>query len=225
MGAMGGDIWVATRTSRADAFGTPARMTSLCTADDESKVSMTPDGLFAVIASTKAGGAGGSDLWETSRASIGQAFAALSETDLAAVDTSDDEYDPWMSGDRLRIYYAPIPSTQHLALATRATTTAPFAAGVTIAELDSGSGDADPTLSPDERVIVFSSVRAGNGDTDLWYAVRSDATVPFGTPRLVPDVNTSNMEGDPHLSADGCTLYFASDRDNGQYDLFAAPVQ
>ena len=82
---------------------------------------------------------------------------------------------------------------------------------------------ADPTLSPDELVILFSSNRSGGGD--IYYATRAAPTDAFGTVDKVPTINTPDQDGDPHLSADGCHIYFASNTNSGviaDYNLFVA---
>jgi len=76
-------------------------------------------------------------------------------------------------------------------------------------------------------VLVFNSDRPGGlGRSDLWYSVRSTKTDTFATPRLVPVVNSSSSEGEVFLSADGCTLYFASDRPGGPggIDLYRSHI-
>jgi Tol biopolymer transport system component len=40
----------------------------------------------------------------------------------------------------------------------------------------------------------------------------------------IPTVNGASNDGDPVLSADGCELYFASDRNGGKYHLFHAEI-
>jgi Tol biopolymer transport system component len=86
-------------------------------------------------------------------------------------------------------------------------------------------GDADPTLSADGRVILFSSNRTGDRDSsNLWYATRLGNSGPFSEPKPIPDANSDNQDGDPWLSHDGCRLYFSSTRSN-DFDLWTATVQ
>jgi Tol biopolymer transport system component len=93
--------------------------------------------------------------------------------------------------------------------------------------INSGNTDADPALSPHERIIVFTSKRpagTGLGATNLWYSTRPSATADFAPPKLIPSVNSDQEDGDPVLSADGCELYFASTRVGGKHHLFRAQV-
>ena len=95
--------------------------------------------------------------------------------------------------------------------------------------LNSGFGDFQPALSHDELVIVFTSNRPIDAELgpSLWYATRQQVTDDFGMPRAIPSVNSHYNDSDPMLSDDGCTLYFASDRDDpttGNSNLFRAEV-
>lgn len=226
------DPWVATRTSLGAPFGAPADQTALASPQGDSKLSTTGDGLYAVFSSSRGGTSGGADLWQATRPSTAMPFGMVKQGDFKALDTVAPEYDPWISADGLTLYYAPIPigSPQQIEVATRPQTSMPFASASPVTELYSGTGDGDPTLSPDQLIIVFSSQRpppnaaVTPGGVNLWYAVRAQPGAPFGPPALVPGVNTDDNEGDPFLSADGCRVYFSSDR-AGSYDLYVATVQ
>ncbi|MBK8700156.1 MAG: OmpA family protein [Saprospiraceae bacterium] len=70
-----------------------------------------------------------------------------------------------------------------------------------------------PCLIENDSVLVFSaSMPGGNGGYDLWYAEWDGLTWsnPFPLP---PNINTAYNEHFP--AADGDTLYFSSDNDNG----------
>ncbi|MGM0648380.1 MAG: OmpA family protein [Bacteroidota bacterium] len=69
-----------------------------------------------------------------------------------------------------------------------------------------------PTLTKDERTIIFSSdMDGGSGGKDLWMATRRSSSRPFGEPvNLGSTINTSGDEMYPYLFDDN-TLYFASD--------------
>lgn len=72
------------------------------------------------------------------------------------------------------------------------------------------AGASNPYVTPDERVLVFSSDRAGGqGHADLWLSVRgADGT--WGDPRnLGPLVNGAETEFCPQLSPDGRFFMFS----------------
>jgi hypothetical protein len=77
---------------------------------------------------------------------------------------------------------------------------------------------ADPTVSADELVIVFSNA------SDMFYATRTTASDPFGAPVPLAQLNTAVIENDPELSSEGCELYFRSPRVSIS-DIYVATVQ
>ena len=224
-GSQNGDVWAATRTSTSAAFGTPTIETSVSSGSAETRVSFTADGLLAALGSSRTGTEGGIDIFLATRASTSTPFGVFSNALLTSVNGSDNQHDPFLSSDGLRLYFAPTTNGQHLEVSTRATQATAFGPPTTL--IDGDQTDADPSLSQDERVIVFSSRRTGSEGADLWFATRSTPSDSFGTAvRLASIVNSSSDDGDPTLSADGCTLYFSSNRagGTGDFDLHVADV-
>jgi hypothetical protein len=224
------DIVFAERPSIGAPFGGTGAATSLNdNTGNESKVTMTANDLTGIVASGRGGGEGGVDFWQATRGAAGdQAFPALNQDFLGEINDAGDQQDPFLSGDGLRLYLSS-GSPQKLLVAARASLTASFGTAVEIANIGSATGDADPTLSGDERVIVFTSNRGGgDGSTDLWYATRPERDQPFTTPINLGQVNGSDADGDAHLSADGCRLYFSSDRQataTDDFDVFFTQLQ
>lgn len=85
--------------------------------------------------------------------------------------------------------------------------------------INTSGEDGWPYLTDDELTIYFSSDAAGS--IDLWTATRANKTDPFGPAVLVEVVNSPATEYDAEISADGTTLWFASDR-NGNFDIYVA---
>lgn len=225
----GDDIYTAIRTTVPGTFSTPIKyLTASTTTGSETKMSITGDGKYLVVGSSQTGGAGGVDVWEAN-ATTPFVFGGLSRSHVMMLEDSGNQQDPMISSNGLHLYEAPDSTgMQILVVASRGATNMNFGAPVAITELnDASNGTADPTVNVDETVIVFSSGRTGTvGNGDLWYSTRASSTAIWSTPIQVPGVNTTANEGDPHLGADGCRLYFASDRDSGQdWDLFVATAQ
>jgi len=206
-------IYSATRAGVADPFGAVMQDSALDSGQNESKFTMTSDGLDAIYSSDRNGGAGGADLWETTRLDTTQDFGMSNEVNLTKVDTAGDEYDPELLGNGLELYFAPIStSPQTIYVTTRAALGQKFATPTPVTELNSGDGDADPAPSFDDTIILFTSARpASLPGKNLWYATRSTTALPFGPPQLVPDLNSGVDDGDPWLSEDGCRVYFTRD--------------
>lgn len=232
-GQQGGrDIYLATRASTAVDFTTVSAVVNLDTSDDESRAALSGDEKLVVFSGDHTS-TGNFQLFASRRGDPTRSFPSPSNPDqalVASINTSGDNYfDPFLSTDGLRLYFAPLlaGSPQQIRLATRTALDKNFGASAPVAALNSGSADADPALSLDERVIVFSSLRpagAGLGATNLWYSTRPSATADFAAPKLIPSVNSDQSDGDPVLSADGCELYFASRRAGSEFHLFRARV-
>ncbi len=83
-------------------------------------------------------------------------------------------------------------------------------------------------LSPDEKIIYFSSERQGGyGGRDIYFA----KIMPNGTwgnvKNLGPEINTKYDEDAPFIHSDGKTLFFASTGHNsiGGYDIFKSEMK
>ncbi|HYP06775.1 MAG TPA: hypothetical protein VER03_11140 [Bryobacteraceae bacterium] len=101
-----------------------------------------------------------------------------------------------------------------------------WSAPVNLSGLNSSDSDLSPFVSPDGLALYFATARpGGSGGEDLWVARRSSASSAFGSPtNLGAVINTAGAERSPALSADGLTLYFATNRPGGSggFDLWAA---
>jgi hypothetical protein len=81
--------------------------------------------------------------------------------------------------------------------------------------------DIDPYITPDGLSLIFSSIRPVNGvartDTDLWMVRRTWRG--WSEPIHLGELNSPSDELYASMDLWG-TLYFASDRDNGQWDIY-----
>lgn len=227
-----GDIFVSQRTGPDAGWSTPAIIASLSSgSSDESKVSFTADAAFGVIASSQDNSSGGgpTDLFVVRNTNAGPRtplgpWTPADQNVLNDLNTNQAEYDPWLSGDGLRLYFSPGNGGQQIAVATRSTLSDGFGAPT---QVDLGIGNnGDPSLSADERVLLFTSTRADPAG-DLYFATRATG-MPldgFSSPVALSALNDPAFaDSDATLSADGCELIFASSRE-GSYDLFVARMQ
>jgi hypothetical protein len=76
--------------------------------------------------------------------------------------------------------------------------------------VNSTGAEGNPSLSADERVIVFNSNRTDGaaGGSDIYYAVRSHFTDEFGPPVLLGGINTEASEIEPFLRPDTRELFY-----------------
>jgi hypothetical protein len=94
--------------------------------------------------------------------------------------------------------------------------------------INTAFGDSRPSLSTDGLILLFDSNRPGGmGSWDLYMVRRASTDAPWEEPvNLGPNVNTPAAEYFPHLSADGSTLYYESDRPGGygDHDLWQVKI-
>jgi Tol biopolymer transport system component len=77
-----------------------------------------------------------------------------------------------------------------------------------------GASQADPTLTADELELYFTS--NPNTDYDIWLVKRT-GTASWGTPAKVDELSSTTLDETPEVSADGLTIYLASDRPGGKF--------
>jgi len=86
--------------------------------------------------------------------------------------------------------------------------------------------EGSPCISADGLTLYFDSLRPGGfGHWDIWVTRRKNVQAPWQEPEpLGPPINTRQGESGPCLSADGLSLYFASDRPGGlgDFDIYVA---
>jgi len=228
-----GDIFQATRASKSDPFSNANKVNNLSTNDDDDRPALNLDDetMIALASDRDHRGTGGVDIYIATRTNATQGFGSPNRDHLGKVNAaSSKNFDPFLNGDGLHLYFAPVVGAQQqrIGVAARTAVDQDFATPSAVGGIRTATttgDDADPALSQDERVIVFSSTRSGgSGGTDLWFATRSGATGDFSNLKRVPNVNGDKNDGDPMLSADGCDLYFASTRNGNDYDLFVAHI-
>jgi len=91
------------------------------------------------------------------------------------------------------------------------------------------STDVDPAVAPDESYMVFGSGRSPARGMDLFIAFQRCGV--WGVPQHLGErINSPGSDAEPRLSADGRTLYFSSERldgdagsaawNNGKYNIW-----
>ena len=75
------------------------------------------------------------------------------------------------------------------------------------------ASQADPTLTADELELYFSS--NPNTDWDIWVVKRASSTAQWVPPSQVAELSSDSLDETPEVSADGLTIYLASDRAGG----------
>jgi Tol biopolymer transport system component len=186
-----GDIWVTTRASTSDAWGTPRNLgPTINSSSADSVPKLSSDGLSLFFASSRPGGLGMRDVWvarRTSRAEPWQAPINLG----AAVNSPAHEWCPGISPDGLTLIIqsdrAGGLGGDDLWATTRATPSSPWTAVVHLgAGINTPDVDAKPEFSADGSTLLFMSTRpGGEGFFDIWEAsiVGSRREADAGQPR------------------------------------------
>ena len=132
-----------------------------------------------------------------------------------------------MSISRIRLAFATAPMLM-LAAEVAAEIPRGFFTDVTPV-LASDYNDFHAVVSGDGLTMVFANSqlpradRGGNGQQDLWMTTRTTKAEAFGNiTNLGPVVNSSADEDLGSLSADGQTLYFGSNRSDGNWEIYRA---
>ena len=97
------DLWTATRSARAQPFSAPTPVAELNSSADDAGLSLSADELVVILASARAGGAGGWDLYRAVRTSRSAPFSAPAP--IAALDTAAGEWDPELSRDGRELFF------------------------------------------------------------------------------------------------------------------------
>jgi hypothetical protein len=222
------DIYLASRSDPSQPFQDPQPISSVNWTGRDSGPALAAGETMLALYSTR--DSGRFQLYLATRSSISDDFSMPTMAHLNNINNvGQGLFDPFLSQDGKRLYLTVLTSDRrYLAVATRDSVDADFPPAIELTGLaELGHEDADPALSPDETLIVFTSKRPGGpAEFNLWYATRADAQSNFGPPRLVPGVNSDLEDIDPALSADGCELVFASPRrpGGGSHRLYAATI-
>jgi hypothetical protein len=226
-----GDIWVTTRTSKDEAWGEPVNLgPSVNSSSYEFDACISADGLSLYVNSMRTGGQGEDDLWVTTRATTSDPWG--SAVNLGpTVNCPTWDYGPSISADGLSLYFVSNRPGSYggIWVATRETTKddwgEPVNLGPTINDAMYSQG---PSISADELVLFFESIRPGSGvgSCDLWMSKRATIDDPWSEPmNLGSPVNTPGGEKNPCISADGRTLYFGHFDDvDGPWDIWQVSI-
>lgn len=203
------NLYVSARASTAVAWGPPAAIGVLNTADSDSTPRLSADGLTLYYASTRGGAS--EDVWMSQRAATTAAWGTPSNLSSANSSAQDRWYMPCggkyvvvsdrtASGD-LDLYEGTVgQAASRLSIST------------------TGATDTAPFLTADCLTLYWA--RDSGGQRDVVRATRATLTGAWQVQGVVSGVSsaTSNEE-DPWLSADGRRMYFASNAD-GELDLY-----
>jgi len=211
------DVWMSTRASRTEPFGTGSLLVAINTKGIERGVSVSADQRELYVTHWSA--TGDADIRVSVRASLTDPF--LADTPLFTGPARDSwphitpDHTLYLSSDR----------TGANALHVATWDGSAFSSPTPVAGIDLGdsAGDLSPVVSPDGLTLYYASYRAGGaGLADIWTTTRSSATAPFGPSTNVAELNTTEADYPNWISSDGCELTFTRWVDGSRYELMTA---
>jgi hypothetical protein len=171
-----GQIWQATRASRAATWDPPAAVAELASGsvDFAPAVDATETTMFlSSDRANPAGTMGGADfdLYASTRAAPGAAWGWPAP--IAGINSDSDEYDPFVAQGGLVVFFTSMRSGMgDIYWSARRSLAEPFAPPEALGDLNSTAYDSDSTLSPDLGYMMFSSTRSGNAELYETTAIR-----------------------------------------------------
>ena len=217
------DLWVSQRADPEAPWEAPVRLEfPINTEFTEGGPVFSRDGHWMFFNSDRpVDGFGGTDIWAAWRAHTHDDFGWQPPFNLgAAINTASGEstgsyFENDHVGTPLLFFSSNRPGTGPAPGGPYVSAILPdgsFSLPVLVPELDSPVDDMRPMIRFDGREILLASSRAGSLGRDLWTAVRGSVFDAWEPPSQLVAINTAANELTPFLSADGCTLIFASDR-------------
>ncbi len=211
------------RSTTDDSWSAPIVDPVLSSADDETTVALSADGLSVMYGSRRPGGSGNLDIYLSTRPSR-QADWSTPEN-VTSLNSTASDAPGWISDDLTEVL---IHSRRG---GTNAIYAATLASGATyntpelIAEVTSADSEFSGRFSREGLVLTFHSTRAtGVGGGDLYVATRDSVSDSFGPERLIEGVNSPELDEDAWLSEDLCYIAFASESD-GVQNIFEATCE
>lgn len=218
------DIWVATRASKDQPFGTPEELPAPVNSAAHDFCPTPLRGHKLLFVSTRGGtddfgtaACGGGDIYLTRLRVTGQWTAPrnLGCTTDGGPNGPGFEYGPSLvtTDAGTQLYFssgAPVGGgSQEIYLSNRGAD-GTFGLPQAVAELNTTVDDIMPNVRKDGLEVVFASTRTGGqGAFDIWSSTRSSVFDPWSDPdNLGTAVNTSAAETRPSLSWDARRLYF-----------------
>jgi Tol biopolymer transport system component len=139
---------------------------------------------------------------------------------LAEFDATTTRATPRLSADELTLYFTTLTDAGgiDLAMATRASKTAPFA-GESILPQSGPSNDHDPAVGADDLTLWFHSGR--NGTADIFLSTRTSSAGEFGAAAPIALNSDASNENHAYFRAAASELWFISDRPGSAgYDIY-----
>ncbi|MCC7061455.1 MAG: PD40 domain-containing protein [Planctomycetes bacterium] len=186
------EIWSSTRSGPGGAWSSPVQETGLGGPDTEDQPCIDVTGLEMLFSSTRAGGAGSSDLWRSTRATPSSPWntpVPVSELNSSVADSA-----PSLTADGLEVFFYstgwgnPSGNNNSLFTATRASTALPFGTPQLVVEFSNSNTHRDCDIAADGLSIVFTEFVSPR--LKVLYSERLSRTSPWAPPVVWTEFDT-----------------------------------
>jgi hypothetical protein len=208
------DIWSADRADPSADWNAPVAVDALNTADRETGIALSADGLRIWFSSDRPDSKGGLDVFTAERASRTDDWGAV--TRVAELSTDDDDLVSAVNDAETICLLGRRPQgtdDYDMYMAERASDGDSWSSPKAISELDTKANESDAFLLGDGRDLLFTRSK------DLQVARRPSATAPFTLVGPLAELNSSDDDRDPWATADLGYVVFSSNR-SGSYELY-----
>ena len=202
-------------------FGEPEIVAELSAPAQTDNPSLTADLREIYFTSQRSGGA--AEIWTATRANASARFSAprlVSELNSPLIETS-----PVISADGLTLWFGSERAVGlgdlDIWVATRASREADWSAPQNVVALNSASKDIPRPPGQHGEIMPLGSDRAVRGYYAIYFAARSGAAQPFGSPEPVAELSTPSVSMvDAFLTDDGTALLYVEGPAFGPADLY-----
>ena len=205
------DLFMSRRSTSDQPFGPAENLGQVVNSiAAETGPCLTTDGLNLFFSSNRTGGLGKSDIWVCRRDRIDAPWSAPENVGVP-VNTVGGEAGPHVI-DGFRLYWG----GGALYMASRSSLLAQFGTPIKLLGIVPREGESfwKPTLSGDERVMLFSRTKMQS--ESIWFSSRMSANDAFNMAAPLEAINAiSDSACAPSLSSDGRTLLFSSKHNGG----------
>lgn len=217
------DVYVATRSSADEPFGTPARVDAVSSEKDDASPAIALDGQTLWVGQdTEDDDVEDTDIWFVTRLPSGGWSPPENATSL----NSDAKDIPRQPAGTAALTIMPLGSQRngddYQTFFAARSGSGEFGVPAPIPELEPWTRVVDGFLTQDLLTLLFSSGE-GEDNGDLFAVSRQSLAAPFGEPVALEDINTEHDERDPWLSPDGRRLFFTSNRGES-HDIYEVAV-
>jgi len=203
-----------TQCNLAKPFGSPVLVAGIASTAEDASLRLSPDEKTAFFFSARSGT---KLLYTATRTSVTAPFSNVSV--LANVNT-DNQYNPSISADGLTLFFASYRSSgigdNDIYEATRKTLTGDFTNIRPTPNVNTAASEVQPYIAHDGNTLYF--VRTLPSGLGVFRATGS-LSLGFTSAGIISAFDGPTNDSDPVPSADGLTMYWASDRPGGTGDL------